>query len=52
MFELELNKESYTICSYCIEDDEAKYVKKTKVDYKMVLRIRNNCVGSIMKKQG
>jgi len=35
---LDVHKESYTICSYRIEDDEAKFVQKIKSDYKMILK--------------
>ena len=35
---LDVHKESHTICSYRIEDDEVKFVQKIKSDYKMVLK--------------
>lgn len=35
---IDVHKESYTICSYRVEEDEAKYVQKIKADYKMVFR--------------
>jgi len=35
---IDVHKESYTICSYRIEDDEAKFVQKIKPDYKVVLK--------------
>ena len=35
---LDVHKESYTIGSYRIEDDEVKFVQKIKADYKMVLK--------------
>jgi transposase len=35
---IDVHKESYTIGSYRIEDDEVKFVQKIKSDYKMVLK--------------
>ena len=35
---LDVHKESYTVCSYSVEEDEVKYKQKIKPDYKMVLK--------------
>jgi len=35
---LDVHKESYTMGSYRIEDDEVKFVQKIKADYKQVLK--------------